>query len=197
MPDLLIPLIVFLFPLAYSPGPGNLFFAANGARFGLRATIPASLGYHLATLVVSVAVGLGLLAALSAWPGLLQAAKLAGAAYVLRIAWGMLRAGVGTSAMAPRPASFRDGAVLLVLNPKAWLIMALMFSQFLPEGGAAFRSVLTIAAVFTLNNLLAFTLWTAAGDRLAAAFARTDSARALNTVFGGTLAAVALWMALA
>ena len=31
-----LALVVFLFPLAFSPGPGNMFFAANGARFGLR-----------------------------------------------------------------------------------------------------------------------------------------------------------------
>ncbi len=42
-------LLVFLFPLACSPGPGNMFFAANGAWFGFGATIPASLGYHIAT----------------------------------------------------------------------------------------------------------------------------------------------------
>ncbi len=29
-----IALVLFLAPLAYSPGPGNLFFAATGARFG-------------------------------------------------------------------------------------------------------------------------------------------------------------------
>jgi len=34
-----IALLVFLFPLAYSPGPGNIFFATNGARFGFRSTL--------------------------------------------------------------------------------------------------------------------------------------------------------------
>ena len=45
----LIALLVFLFPLAFSPGPGNMLFAANGARFGIRATFWASMGYHIAT----------------------------------------------------------------------------------------------------------------------------------------------------
>jgi len=56
-----LSLLLFLFPLAYSPGPGNLFFAANGARFGFRATIPASPGYHTATWLVTAAIGFGFL----------------------------------------------------------------------------------------------------------------------------------------
>lgn len=44
-----IAFLTFLFPLAYSPGPGNMVFAANGARFGIRATLRASAGHHIAT----------------------------------------------------------------------------------------------------------------------------------------------------
>lgn len=59
MLELTFALLVFLMPLAYSPGPGNMVFAAIGGRFGLRASIPASAGYHLATFAVTAAVGLG------------------------------------------------------------------------------------------------------------------------------------------
>lgn len=59
MLELTIALVLFLLPLAHSPGPGNMFFAAIGGRFGLRASIPATTGYHLATLFVTAACGLG------------------------------------------------------------------------------------------------------------------------------------------
>ena len=52
-------LLIFLFPLAFSPGPGNMFFAANGARFGFVNTISANLGYHLATIIVTFLIGFG------------------------------------------------------------------------------------------------------------------------------------------
>ena len=54
-----------LLPLAYSPGPGNMFFAANGARFGFAATVPSNIGYHIATWLVTVAIGLGMITALT------------------------------------------------------------------------------------------------------------------------------------
>jgi len=47
MLELTLALVLFLFPLAYSPGPGNMFFAAIGGRFGLRASVPATIGYHV------------------------------------------------------------------------------------------------------------------------------------------------------
>ncbi|WP_135501024.1 LysE family translocator [Roseovarius aestuariivivens] len=191
-------LLLFLLPLAYSPGPGNMFFAANGARFGFRATIPANIGYHLATFLVTAAIGFGLLAALERFPQAFIALKLAGALYVLWIAWGLIRAGVVKEGHAARPAGFVDGIVLLLLNPKAYVIIALMFTQFLPASdGGRILTVILIATVFTLNNLMAFTAWTLVGDRLAACFRSPQGARRLNVVFGATLAGVAIWMALA
>ena len=52
-------LLVFLFPLAFSPGPGNMFFAANGARFGFVKTLSANFRYHFATIIVTFIIGLG------------------------------------------------------------------------------------------------------------------------------------------
>lgn len=195
MIDLTVALIVFLFPLAYSPGPGNIFFAANGARFGLRATLPAHIGYHIATWIVTVAIGLGFAVALERFPALFVWLKWAGSAYVLYLAWRFFRAGAVEADGAARPASFADGVILLVLNPKAYAIITLMFSQFLdltqPQGIAL---VGWIATVFTLNNLVAFLTWTAIGNRIAALFRDQTSARWLNTGFGLILAGVAFWM---
>lgn len=189
-----LALIIFLFPLAYSPGPGNLFFAANGARFGLRATLPANFGYHLATLVVTAAIGLGLSTTLATSPRLFMALRITGSAYVLWIAWKLWRAGMSDAATA-RPAGFVDGVVLLVLNPKAYIIIALMFTQFLGQTQST-SAIALITLVFTANNCVAFLVWTALGDRIARAFSSPNSAQRLNRLFGAVLAAVALWMLL-
>jgi threonine/homoserine/homoserine lactone efflux protein len=195
MSETIAALLVFLFPLAYSPGPGNMVFAAIGARFGLRATLPASAGYHLATWVVTAAIGIGLAGVLAANPELFAALRVAGAAYVLWLAWRLVRAGAARGGAAARPATFADGVVLLALNPKAYVIIALMFTQFLgPAGADRLVPVLVITTVFTLNNLVAFTAWTVLGDRLGRLFARAGSARVLNTGFGAVLAGVAVWM---
>lgn len=197
MSELTVALLLFLAPLAYSPGPGNMFFAAIGGRFGLRASVPAMVGYHLATFIVTAAVGLGFSGLATLSPVLFDLLRCGGAAYVFWLAWGFLRAGAMTGTTEARQASVVDGAILLLLNPKAWLIIALMFTQFLPGAGVNDPAlVVWITAVFTLNNLLAFTVWTLAGDLLARRFRSASGARRMNTFFGGMLAAVALWMLL-
>jgi threonine/homoserine/homoserine lactone efflux protein len=191
---LALALVLFLFPLAYSPGPGNLFFAANGARFGVRATLPAFLGYHLATWLVTLAIGLGLIGTLAAAPALARALQLAGAVYVGWLALRFLQAGALEGAGDPRPASLWDGALLVVLNPKAYVIIVLMFTQFAPLTADVPGATLLITSVFTLNNFVAFMVWTLAGDVLGRWFRTDTSARALNFGFGLLLIGVALWL---
>ena len=98
---------------------------------------------------------------------------------------------------ASKGATALDGAVLLLLNPKAYLIIALMFRQFLTPGqeGAALL-VLWIATIFTLNNLVAFIGWTVLGDAPGRLFRTPAQARRLNAGFGLSLVAVAFWMLL-
>ncbi|AUQ63669.1 LysE family translocator [Phaeobacter inhibens] len=208
--DMVLALVLFLFPLAYSPGPGNLFFAANGARFGFRATLPATTGYHTATAAVTLLIGSGALAAQAVAQEVFIWLKMAGAGYVLWIAWGMWRAGGLQAELQARPARFRDGVLLLLLNPKAYVIIAVMFSQFLApadpariaDDAAAHLSsgqlglVTIITLIFTLNNLVAFSIWTWIGEGLARQIFRDDRARQMNRGFALLLVVVGLWMLL-
>ncbi len=182
---MILTLLIFLFPLAYSPGPGNMFFAANGARFGFWATVPANIGYHIATWLVTLAVGAGFLAVFAQYPLVFTSIRIAGALYVLWLAWGLFNAGP-MAAGAARVAGFWDGVVLLLLNPKAYVLMGLMYSQFgQPD------TLFWVATVFTANNLVAFCLFSLVGEVMAKRFTAGQNA---NRIMGVMLAAVALWM---
>lgn len=188
-----IALLLFLLPLAYSPGPGNLVFAAIGARYGWRASLAPSLGYHLATWLVTAAIGLGFASVASVAPALFVAIGYAGSAYILWLAVRFWAAGQLRQKGNTVKTSVWDGAVLLVFNPKAYVIIAAMFAQFLPPAPSV-ALVLWVTTVFTLNNLVAFSLWTVAGDLLLRRFRDPRQARLLNRGFALVLACVALWM---
>ncbi len=195
--DLTVTLIIFLFPLAYSPGPGNLFFAANGARFGFWRTFPAATGYHAATWLVTFGIGWGFGKMAADFPGMLFLIKYLGSAYVFFLAWRLLRAGAvnGDGDVKSKPASFFDGAVLLIFNPKAYLIISAMFTQFgAADAHSQLLLIMWITTVFTLNNWIAFSLWTYAGDRLLRGFRNETRAKRLNAILAMTLAGVAVWM---
>lgn len=195
MSPFVFALLAFLFPLAFSPGPGNMFFAALGARFGLAATMPANIGYHVATLLVTLGIGAGLVSVLDPGSPLFFILKAAGAVFVFWLAWKMASAGRAASPADERGAGFLDGVMLLVLNPKAYVIILLMYSQFGGfEVSGDYEHIAAIALVFTLNNMLAFVLWTMAGGVLGRVFRHDASARWLNRGFAVVLAGVALWM---
>ena len=189
-------LLIFLLPLAYSPGPGNMIFAAMGARFGLAATWPASFGYHLATWAVTLAIGFGFGVATQAAPGVARMLQVIGAGFVMWLALGLWRAGAmrDGDVRTARPMGFGGGMVLLLFNPKAYVIIALMFTQFSAAPGLG---LVGIATVFSLNNMLAFALWAALGTRLARLWSRPDQAVLLNRGLAAMLGGVAIWMVVA
>lgn len=191
----LAALVIFLFPLAYSPGPGNMVFSANGARFGFAATLPANIGYHLATFIVTAAIGLGFVAAMDKFHQASGLLRVAGSLYVLWLSWTFVRAGAFDAEYELRPARFVDGVMVMLLNPKAYVIIMLMFTQFIDRMAMGMvAEALLITTIFTLNNLIAFSIWTWVGDALTRRFRTAQSARRLNMLFGALLALVALWM---
>lgn len=195
-----IALLVFLFPLAYSPGSGNAFFAAIGASKGLKAAVPALVGYHLATFIVTASIGVGMGVTILNHPLVADSLAAAGSLYVLWLAWLFIRSARQKSAARKAPAAepnigFWSGVIVLLLNPKAYYIIAVMFTQFLhPLQKDDVATVMSITAVFTFNNLLAFIVWTAGGRVLFALFRGDRAGQLIDYLFAALLIGVAIWM---
>lgn len=199
--DTVIALLVFLFPLAYSPGPGNAFFAAIGASKGLKATVPALAGYHVATFIVTALIGVGLGVAILNHPPVAKSLAAVGSLYVLWLAWSFIRSARHRSTVTNEPVAkpsigFWAGAIVLLLNPKAYYIVAVMFTQFLRPPNDDATTVLAVTTIFTLNNLLAFIAWAVSGRILFALFRGERAGRLIDYLFAALLIAVAVWMAL-
>jgi threonine/homoserine/homoserine lactone efflux protein len=131
-----------------------------------------------------------------------KAVAAVGSIYVLWLAWTFIRSARASSAtssetVAPEPRiGFWAGGVVLLFNPKAYYIIAVMFAQFLhPTDDGNVVAALAITTVFTLNNVVAFVAWAALGRALTALFRGERSRRRIDYVFAATLIAVALWMA--
>ncbi len=199
--ETVIALLVFLFPLAYSPGPGNAFFAIIGATSGLRAATRPLVGYHVATFAVTLLIGIGMGVTLVANPVIAKAIAAAGSLYVLWLAWTFVRparrgaSDEGTPSEAVTHVGFWSGAIVLLLNPKAYYIIAVMFAQFIrPPLDDEVLTVVLITVIFTLNNLVAFLAWTLAGSALTALFRGERAKKWINYFFAATLVGVAVWM---
>ena len=189
----IVALIFFLFPLAFSPGPGNMFFAANGARFGFAKTLSANFGYHLATIIVTFLIGFGFKIFFSFINDQYQYVQIIGSLYVIYLAYKFFKASTYENNNQNLKCTFVDGVILLVFNPKAYVIISLMFTIFL-DGSQSLMRIILISTIFTINNCVSFTLWTLFGDLLGAKFRNEKYSKILNKIFSLSLFLVGIWM---
>lgn len=138
--------------LSLTPGPDMAFCFGQGLAGGPRAALAADLGVCLGVMVHALAAGLGLAAVLAAEPMAFEAIRWAGVAYLLWLAWQLLRAAPGTADAAPiRPArAFRDGLATNLTNPKVALFVLAFLPQFVdPARGPLAVQFLMLGAVIS------------------------------------------------
>ena len=135
----------------FSPGPA-LFVAVQtnlsaGRRSGI--TVGAGLGLVAATWTLLALAGFA--AVFELFPAAYVTARIAGAAYLLFIAYRMWRNASKPVGELPEPArrAFRQGLFINVFNPKAVLFAAAVLIAIFPGGLGAVNSV-----VIAVNHLL-------------------------------------------
>ncbi|MGC8806611.1 MAG: LysE family translocator [Thiomonas sp.] len=161
--------------LNMTPGADMLFIVSRSAQQGARAGAMAALGVGAGCLVHVTAAAVGLSALIAASDLAFSVVKWLGAAYLVWLGMGLLRARSQTPpvASARLPAAtlravFWQGVLTNVLNPK----IVLFFLAFLPQFVGASTSgqgwaFLLLGVVFTVNGTL-FNLgvaWVAARAR--------------------------------
>lgn len=194
----LAALLAYATAMAFTPGPNTTLSAAMAANHGLahamRFVVAVPFGWCL--LLVACAAGLGTL--VTTLPVLSLAVRVAGAAYMLWLAWKLAQrvvpAVAGSGPHARLDVGFGRGVALQFVNAKAWLnALTIAATWIAVEGQVAVRLawVLPIAALYGFASNFTYAAvgaalrrWLAQGDRL------LWFNRAMATVLAGT----ALWM---
>ena len=76
-----------------------------------------------------------------------------------------------------------DGLLLTMVNPKAWVMQAMMFSQFLKEGQAWVDQTLSLSAGLAVLNISGHMVWILFGSFLISRAADYLPARAQNAFY--------------
>lgn len=156
-----------------TPGPDLLFTLTRTLQHGRRAGVAAAFGIGSGCLVHTAAAAFGLAALLAASAEAFTVVRWIGAAYLLWLALGLLRAPAAAASHAHPlaepavPASawrvFRQGFLTNALNPK----VAIFFLAFLPQfidADAPHKTLafLFLGAWFTVQGIVVLTLFVAA-----------------------------------
>ncbi len=193
--------------LALAPGPDNLFVLMQSATGGRRSGFAVLAGLMIGVMLHTLAVALGLAAVFAASSTAFTALKLAGAAYLLYLAWGAWRAppmlATAGGDAAARPSRWwrlvLRGVLMNLSNPKVVLFFLALLPQFVQPGrGAVAGQILSFGLLFILAATLVFGTIVLAADALRARLARSARAqRRLNRTAALVFAALALRLALA
>jgi len=176
--------------LNVTPGQDFAYIVSRSATLGWHAGAMAVLGVAAGCMVHVLAATLGISALLAASATAFTAVKLVGAAYMVYIGLGMLRAGwhgpkgvpkpglAGTEAKTSLGVVFRQGFLTNALNPKVALFFLAFLPQFVESGTARpMPALLLLGVIFTWNGTLWNLLVAWSASRLAASM-HTEKGRA-------------------
>jgi threonine/homoserine/homoserine lactone efflux protein len=187
-----IALTTFAVVGSFTPGPNNTIATVTGVNHGFRAALPHIAGVPFGFATMLTAGSLGVAALLLATPMLAAAVKWAGIAYLLFIAWQIMRAGsLGDSTVA-RPMTFWQSAAFQYANPKAWMLAAATAGSF-TAGDAT--TIAIIVAVFGVTAAASLITWASIGAALRGWLTVGKRLRVFNLTMGVLLAATAIWLA--
>ena len=143
------------------PGPDSLLIMSRSASQGARAGCVAALGIGAGVFVHVFAAAVGLSAVLQTSSTAFTVVKYIGAAYILFLAFGLLRSKAGAPATVVKPPPmplykvFAQGFLTNVLNPKVALFFLAFVPQFIdaatPNKALAF---IVLGCIFNLNGML-------------------------------------------
>ncbi|MGN9837384.1 LysE family translocator [Nonomuraea sp. H19] len=189
--------------MVLTPGPNMIYLVSRSITQGPRAGLISLTGVFLGFTVYLTATCLGLTAVFAYVPAAYTALKLAGAAYLLWMAWNAVKPG-GMSAFQPRalavePARklFGMGLLTCLLNPKIAILYLSLLPQFIdPAMGHVLLQSLALGSVqivvaTTVNGLIAIS----AGSLAAFLAARPVWLRVQRYVMGTVLGGFAIHMA--
>ena len=189
-PDVLLALTVFAFVMAFTPGPNNILLTASGVNFGFARTIPHLLGVDIGFvfLLAVFAAGLGLVFA--SVPALQIALKIAGAGYMLWLAWKVASARpVENEGSAPgKPMTFLQAAAFQWVNPKAF-VAALSGVAVYMRPGHEREDFAVVLVVFAVSTTLSTATWAGFGVALRRFLRDPVHARVFNIAMGLLLVA--------
>ena len=190
--------------LALAPGPDNIFVLTQSAVTGKSGGLMVTLGLCTGLLVHTMAVALGVAAMVEASPLAFYGLKLAGAGYLLYLAWMALRASsedvdMRNTKSIPLWALYRRGIIMNVTNAKVSIFFLAFLPQFAEPGrGPMTLQLILLGGLFIIATVLVFgSIALLAGSAGQKVMGSARSHRFMNRIAGVVFLVLALSIAVA
>lgn len=168
MPINLAPLISYVFVSTFTPGPSNISSASSGVLHGYKNSLAFQGGLAAGVFLLMLLSGLVSSALLRLFPALEPVLRIVGAAYILYLAYSVLKASYNFSGPEARPMGFGHGLLLQVLNPKLVVYAFTLFTGFLTPLTGSFTILALASLLLAVVSFAATSLWAVFGAAIKA-----------------------------
>ena len=196
---------VAAFILIAIPGPSVIFVIGRALAYGRGVALASVAGNSLGLLLVMVLVALGLGVVVAESIAVFTVLKLAGAAYLVFLGVQAIRHRHGIHVddeshrtPLPLPRALRQGFVVGVSNPKAFMIFAAVLPQFVDRGAGHVQvQMLLLGTMAFVIGLLSDSVWAVLAARLRTWFnASPRRGEAMGAVGGVSMIGLGVGLAL-
>jgi threonine/homoserine/homoserine lactone efflux protein len=176
------------------PGPGVLFIVGRALSHGRRTALATAIGHAAGSFLVAACVAVGLGSLLQHSAPAFTVVRVAGALYLVYIGVQAIRhrhslaAVIGAAAPPPREGwrALRDGVLVGVTNPKAYILFGAILPQFVHRSsGSVPVQMMVLALISVTLGALSDTAWGMAASAVRGWFARSPRRFAMVGGAGG------------
>ncbi len=193
MPANLLPLFSYVMISTFTPGPSNISTASNSVLHGYKTTLPYQFGLALGVFLLMFLSGSISLTLLQLVPALESALRYIGAAYILYLAYKILRASYTFTDTVSKPFGIVNGVMLNLLNPKLYFYAFTVFTGFLAPITNNLLLVAFAALALALVSFVATSVWALFGSVIKTYLRRPRWILVINIM----LALLLVWSAIA
>lgn len=194
-----VSLLVLATTMSFTPGPNTLLSASLGANLGVRGALRFIVAVPAGWTVMVLATGVGLGALVAAAPGVREALKILGVAYLIWLSARLAFASAPGEGSVRLRIGFWQGVGLQFVNIKAWMLALALVAGWVTSAAGAVPSnpgerlgiVCAVMAVFALTSNSVYAM---AGSLLRRWLAQGTRLVWFNRFMGLSLLATALWM---
>jgi threonine/homoserine/homoserine lactone efflux protein len=196
------PMALFALVASITPGPNNLLLMRSGARFGVRRSMPHLFGVQLGFQGLLLLSWLGVGAVLLALPAAFTVLRWACFAYLLWLAFMILRGALappaGRSAAQPahvaRPMNWFEATAFQLINAKAWMMSITVASAFYGSKQPTLLDIAIAALICSAIGTPSMLVWNAWGAAIEHVLKRQAAHLAFNVAMALLVVATAVWM---
>ena len=188
----LLPILSYILISSFTPGPSNISSASMAVLHGYKNTLRYQFGLAAGVFLLMLLSGWLSATLLTSFPTFEPIMRFAGAAYILYLAFAILKASYTFSDREIKTLGFLHGLLLQILNPKLIVYALTLFSAFLAPVTNSLASLLFVVTLLAMVAFCAASTWALFGTVIKAHLGDPRVKKIVNIVLSLSLVYTAL-----